>query len=620
MEEMGIDQVNGLSQSGDWLLGWQYRKLHVIEGAAGAGNNYQVRIQVHRSLGLDNGENVFVGTKCKSNFGDIRFVSGDESTELDYWLEDDTDGIFWVEVADSLTTTQNIYIYYGNPSATTTSDASSTFLFFDDFLGTSLSGDWNEWAPGGSYTVSSSVLTITGGSGAWEQIGTINQWSNNIAVHAYASWDESPYIQFGIDDRTATGNYQGSDRSEAGWRRDNAGKRYYVYHDGSSTTTSRISSISSYTNLALGWISGSSVRFWENDVLQETITSTVPDDNMGVCFSARETTTDVSIDWVFVRKFVTSEPSHGIWGYEATYGLSSLVASYSFEEGTGYEILDSTGNGNEGSINGPSWTEGVGSGALYFDGVNDYVTIPDSPSFETMTSEFTIEGLIKMTTRGTSRGSTLLMMDSDRSQPNVNTDNILVVVPSEIPVDDKVRVAIMRDTGYDVAYDFTHVLPLDEWMVFTIVLRTDDTMNLYVNGSFIQAFSGAPDLRTDVLETVYLGTDIDSETTRSDFFGGYIDELRIYNSSLSDSQIEQNYNDFFSEDTTTTEPTTTTETTTTSTTTTTSITTPVFTPLETDSLMLILGLSLGGIIALVVIVIVIMQVRSRPSFGGFDYG
>ncbi|MFW9850631.1 MAG: DUF2341 domain-containing protein [Candidatus Thorarchaeota archaeon] len=66
--------------------------------------------------------------------------------------------------------------------------------------------------------------------------------------------------------------------------------------------------------------------------------------------------------------------------------------------------------------------------------------------------------------------------------------------------------------------------------------------------------------------------------------------------------------------------TTTTTSTISETTTTTDSTTPSFTVPETGSFALLLGLGVGGIIALVVIIIVIMQVRSRPSFGGFDYG
>ncbi len=620
--DVHITQTDSLSQSSNWLSGWQYRKSHTINGASGAGTNYQIKIRVLRSLGIDSGGNIFVGTKCASDFADIRFTTNDGVTDLDYWLQDEAEGIFWVEIDDSLDTNQDIYIYYGNSGASTTSDGAATFLFFDDFIGTSLDvGKWNEWATGGSYSVSSSVLTITGGSGAWEQIGTYSQWADNIAVHAYATWDEANYIQVGIDDRTANGNYQGAERSEAGWRKDNAGRRYYVYHDGSQTVSSRSSSISSYTHIALGWESGSSVRFWEAGVLQETTTSTVPSDDMGVCFSARETTTDVSVDWVFVRKYVVTEPSQGAWGYEETPD-SSLVSSWSFNEGSGSMLYDLSGNDNDGDITGPLWTTGAMAGhALQFDGTNDYIEIDDSISLRTIANEYTFEAFFKLSSYGTQKGCTLFQMASGTG------GNVFIVVANEIPASNKIRIAAMTESSGDEIFDFNYVIPLNQWVALAAVKSSSGNIELYVNGSLEQTLTGFPQVLTQYLSKAFIGADADSGMTLTDFFAGTIDEIRIYNRTLSSSEISQSYIDFFEEETTstTTTETTTTETTTsttqTSTTsTTTGSTSPIFTFPVTGSFTLVLGLAVGGIIAVVVIVIVFLQVRSRPSFGGFDYG
>jgi hypothetical protein len=53
------------------------------------------------------------------------------------------------------------------------------------------------------------------------------------------------------------------------------------------------------------------------------------------------------------------------------------VGYWKFDEGSGKTAVDSSGNGNTGTlVNGPKRTTGKFSGALSFDGVNDYVNIP----------------------------------------------------------------------------------------------------------------------------------------------------------------------------------------------------------------------------------------------------
>ncbi|MHA1216589.1 MAG: DUF2341 domain-containing protein, partial [Candidatus Thorarchaeota archaeon] len=83
------------------------------------------------------GEHVYLNSKSRTDFGDIRFTDDDGSTLLDYWMESKTDGdqaVFWVEVADNLTASDaTIYIYYGKSDATTTSNGTATFLLYDDF-------------------------------------------------------------------------------------------------------------------------------------------------------------------------------------------------------------------------------------------------------------------------------------------------------------------------------------------------------------------------------------------------------------------------------------------------------------------------------------------------------
>ena len=73
---------------------------------------------------------------------------GDVSpTQVFYWGEDakkNGKAKIWVKVPSmSAQSDKTIYMYYGNSSASSESDGDATFVFFDDFSGTSV--DWNKW-------------------------------------------------------------------------------------------------------------------------------------------------------------------------------------------------------------------------------------------------------------------------------------------------------------------------------------------------------------------------------------------------------------------------------------------------------------------------------------------
>src|SRR3990172_5414518 len=74
---------------------------------------------------------------------------------------------------------------------------------------------------------------------------------------------------------------------------------------------------------------------------------------------------------------------------------------WSFNEGSGNVAQDSSGNGNNGTLNGAvSWTVGKSGSALNFNGGSDRVLVPDAPSLD-ITDQITIAAWIKPKTRDT---------------------------------------------------------------------------------------------------------------------------------------------------------------------------------------------------------------------------
>ena len=76
----------------------------------------------------------------------------------------------------------------------------------------------------------------------------------------------------------------------------------------------------------------------------------------------------------------------------------SPLAAYAFENGSGTTVTDTTGNGNTGTIREATWTTtGRNGRALRFDGVNDWVTVNDTPALR-LSSNLTLEAWVNPTT------------------------------------------------------------------------------------------------------------------------------------------------------------------------------------------------------------------------------
>jgi len=129
---------------------WLYRKPITINNTGNASSlaDYQVLVTVDTA-------NLISAGKMRSDGGDIRFTDGDGTTLISYWIEsgiNTTSTRIWVKVPSIPgSSTKTIYMYYGNPSATSASNGGAVFDFFDDFdpdknTWTVLAGTWSNVA------------------------------------------------------------------------------------------------------------------------------------------------------------------------------------------------------------------------------------------------------------------------------------------------------------------------------------------------------------------------------------------------------------------------------------------------------------------------------------------
>jgi len=170
----------------EWYnVDWKYRKpITITDNLEG----YQTKINI--SYDGTNPSNV--SSNSNANFSDLRFTDS-YSRPLPYWIEEKIDGdycIVWIknEYNDS-----TLYMYYGNPTVESMSNATDTFIYWNDFS-------------------SEPTITHTDSERRW-YIGTdLFDFSGPFAIEydwemyqcVKGRWGQSAY--FGLTDNTASSN------------------------------------------------------------------------------------------------------------------------------------------------------------------------------------------------------------------------------------------------------------------------------------------------------------------------------------------------------------------------------------------------------------------------------
>lgn len=125
-----------------WDNSWLNKKAINLTTSTGSVTGYEATF------------NVSYEADMQTDFDDLRFINVAEDTELNYWIEAKVDSswaLVWVNVTDVINTTNQTvaYMYYNNPSASSESNASATFIFGDDFS-TNTTANYNLTASAGT--------------------------------------------------------------------------------------------------------------------------------------------------------------------------------------------------------------------------------------------------------------------------------------------------------------------------------------------------------------------------------------------------------------------------------------------------------------------------------------
>jgi len=215
---------------------------------------------------------------------------------------------------------------------------------------------------------------------------------------------------------------------------------------------------------------------------------------------------------------------------------SGLVGYWTFDgpDLSGATATDRSGQGNNGTLNGPVRTVGKLGQALQFDGSGDFITIPHQAAlnFSDATSQFTISAWVKMPAFTSTVNSVLTKWDvSQRSW-------ILSVENSAKPA---LRLST-TGAGTDMMVTSTgSALLAGQWhhVVATADIGTD-SYKIYVDG-IEQSTSGSVNISSIFAGTATLNIGATKKGTDDLFNSGVIDEVRLYNRALSADEIERLY-------------------------------------------------------------------------------
>jgi len=219
---------------------------------------------------------------------------------------------------------------------------------------------------------------------------------------------------------------------------------------------------------------------------------------------------------------------------------TNLVAAYAFDEGSGATTDDNSGNDHTGSLlNGAGWAAGHSVNAVSLnDGTQDYVRVGASADFD-LNSGWTIEAWIKRSSTG-SQDDIVERYSWDLGYGGyamrVGNDNLLYAYN-------------VQGEGFDWCESGTTTIDAGAWYhVAATFDSATDTLTCYVGGEVKGTKTTTRNPIADSTFTLKIGAQGDGSAGNT--FNGLIDDLRIWSSVRSQTDIQFDMNNAVSGTTT----------------------------------------------------------------------
>jgi len=244
------------------------------------------------------------------------------------------------------------------------------------------------------------------------------------------------------------------------------------------------------------------------------------------------------------------DPMTGLADWELKKGsstsptyLSGMIAYYPFREGVGNLTKDYTGKNPRATLYGtPSWTEGYSDECILFDGIDDYLYLDDTST----NSNNTYDDVIKERTISVFYNASAL-----NGLPKIIYEEGGAINGMNIYIRNGVLYAGAWSESYGWNGDWLSIATTaNAWHHAVLVFDLENSiMSMYYDGGFVASVAitvgiaehtGDDAVGAEIDDTKIITGDINGGP--GDYFIGMIDELRVYDRALSQSEVSGLFN------------------------------------------------------------------------------
>ncbi|MFO0792852.1 MAG: LamG-like jellyroll fold domain-containing protein, partial [Candidatus Brocadiaceae bacterium] len=260
--------------------------------------------------------------------------------------------------------------------------------------------------------------------------------------------------------------------------------------------------------------------------------------------TASWTTTDINL--ATGRNIITVTATDGVGNIGTdtitVNVMESIIANalqvyYSLNEGSGSVVTDTSGNGNNGSINGATWTTGKIKGGLKFNGTSNYVSVPRKNY-----DEISVAAWFYKNVKDTSYNDgvfSALRWDSTVQVLEGYEIRFISSAPDTIEF-----VLVTQNMSGTKTYKINRsnlINSVGNWYhVVGVYEKTTGKQRLYVNGQLVDTQTH-PTGNTVVPLAFYSDMRVGYSRVNSGYFNGTIDEIYLYKAALTDQEVLELY-------------------------------------------------------------------------------
>jgi len=206
--------------------------------------------------------------------------------------------------------------------------------------------------------------------------------------------------------------------------------------------------------------------------------------------------------------------------------VTGLIAHWKFDEGSGTTAGDSAGSNTGTLVNGPTWATGQVNGALDFDGVDDFISLPDMGTVESY--PFTFSAWYK----SSSKTADVLLFQGLASE---SSKRVMLYFNTDVGGEGRITYNLKNSPNLEV-----EIIGSDSdglWHHAVGVSRASNDHELFVDG--VSIGTSTNDNGTHSVDTAFIGKSVEANSE----FTGVIDEVRIYDRALTNQEVLDLYNE-----------------------------------------------------------------------------